>query len=72
MEPVQHLANSTAAQTVWLKSVPPFFAHEGRLLTALADMRVPQLLAQDGGEFLLAKIAGDDLYEPLPPSASKW
>ena len=54
----------TAAQSVWLKSVPPFFAHEGPLLTALADMRVPKILGQDDTRILLAEIAGEDMYEP--------
>ena len=47
-------------QTVWLKVVPPFFAHEGPLLARLAGERVPIVLAQDGGRSLLAEIAGDD------------
>jgi hypothetical protein len=49
-------------QTVWLKVVPPFFAHEGALLARLAGERVPTLLGHDGGRMLLAEIAGDDLY----------
>ena len=31
----------------WLKVVPPFFAHEGALITHLAGDRVPTLLAHD-------------------------
>ncbi len=56
-----------AGQTVWLKVVPPFFAHEGGLLARLAGERVPTLLGQDGGRMLLAEIAGDDLYAAAPP-----
>jgi Phosphotransferase enzyme family len=56
----------TAGQTVWLKSVPPFFAHEGRLLMALAGEPVPQVLAHDETRFLLAEIAGEDMHEPSP------
>jgi len=50
-------------QTVWLKVVPPFFAHEGGLLARLACERVPVLRGHDGGRMLLAEIAGDDLYD---------
>jgi Ser/Thr protein kinase RdoA (MazF antagonist) len=56
-----------AGQTVWLKVVPPFFAHEGGVLARLAGERVPTLLGHDGGRTLLAEIAGDDLYDPEPP-----
>ena len=50
-------------QTLWLKVVPPFFAHEGALLDRLAGERVPRLLGHDGGRMLLAEIPGEDLYE---------
>jgi hypothetical protein len=52
-----------AGQTLWLKVVPPFFAHEGPLLACLAGERVPALLGHQGGRMLLAEIAGDDLYD---------
>ena len=52
-----------AGQTVWLKAVPGFFAHEGALLARLAGERVPVLLGHDGGRSLLAEIPGDDLYD---------
>ena len=51
---------------VWLKAVPPFFAHEGRLLARLAGGPVPQLLGHDRGRVLLAEIPGEDLYEATP------
>ncbi|MDW6021452.1 phosphotransferase [Mesorhizobium sp. BAC0120] len=54
-------------ETLWLKVVPPFFAHEPRLLTALAGEPVPRLLGHDGGRMLLAEIRGDDLYEATLP-----
>lgn len=50
-------------QTMWLKAVPPFFAHEGRLLESLAGGPVPRLLGQAEGRVLLAEIPGEDLYE---------
>lgn len=50
-------------QTVWLKSVPPFFAHEAKVLAALTGEQVPQLLACEGGKSLIAEIPGADLYE---------
>jgi hypothetical protein len=54
-------------QTVWLKVVPPFFAHEGRALAALADQAVPRLLGHDGSRILLAEIPGEDMYEAALP-----
>jgi len=54
-------------QTVWLKVVPPFFAHEGSVLARLAGERVPTLLGHDRGRMLLAEIVGDDLYDADPP-----
>lgn len=56
-----------AGQAVWLKVVPPFFAHEGAVLARLAGGRVPTLLGHDGGRMLLAEIAGDDLYDAELP-----
>lgn len=47
----------------WLKVVPPFFAHEGRMLALLAGQPVPRLLGREGVRMLLAPIAGLDLYE---------
>jgi Ser/Thr protein kinase RdoA (MazF antagonist) len=52
-----------AVGDAWLKVVPPFFAHEGRVLELLADDSVPQLLGHDGGRVLLAEVPGDDLYD---------
>jgi hypothetical protein len=57
-------------QTVWLKVVPPFFAHEGALLALMHGARVPTVLGHDGGRMLLAEIVGEDLYAaglPLLP-----
>jgi hypothetical protein len=53
-------------QVAWLKSVPPFFAHEGALLERLAGGPVPRLLGHDGGRVVLAEIPGEDLYEAGP------
>ena len=55
------------SQTLWLKVVPAFFAHEGALLKRLAGERVPRLLGRDGGRMLLAEISGADLYEATLP-----
>ncbi len=52
-----------ADQTVWLKVVPPFFAHEGDVLERLAGGPVPTLLAHDGPRLLMAEIPGVDLYD---------
>jgi hypothetical protein len=54
-------------QTVWLKVVPHFFAHEGDLLALMADARVPTLLGHEGGRMLLAEIAGEDMYAAERP-----
>ncbi|MBP8247814.1 MAG: aminoglycoside phosphotransferase family protein [Phenylobacterium sp.] len=50
-------------QTVWLKAIPRFFAHEAPLIAALAGEAVPTLLGQDGGRFLMAELPGQDLYD---------
>jgi hypothetical protein len=47
-------------QTVWLKVVPHFFAHEGPLLALIAGAATPTVLAHEGGRMLLAEIAGED------------
>lgn len=51
-------------QSAWLKVVPPFLAHEGRVITALAGRHVPTLYGHDeNGRALIAEIPGEDLYE---------
>jgi hypothetical protein len=51
----------------WLKCVPPFFAHEGAILSALRGAPVPRLLAHQDGRILMPEIPGEDLYDaPLP------
>lgn len=50
-------------QTVWLKAIPPFFAHEAPLIQALAGEAVPTLLGFDKGRFLMAELPGEDLFE---------
>jgi hypothetical protein len=54
-----------ATGTVWLKEVPPFFRHEGALLSWLARRHpglAPRPLAVDGGRMLLADVPGEDRY----------
>lgn len=58
----------TEAGTVWLKCLPPFFAHEIGVLEQLADLggtdpSVPQLIAADGHRCLMAELPGEDGYE---------
>jgi hypothetical protein len=54
-------------QTIWLKVVPPFFAHEGPVLNRLAGQHVPTLIGHEGGRCLFADIAGQDLpHAELP------
>ncbi|NTF45242.1 phosphotransferase family protein [Rhizobium rhizogenes] len=51
-------------QSAWLKVVPPFFGHEGRVIAALAGQHVPTLFGHDEhGRILLAEIPGDDMFE---------
>ena len=56
-----------AGQMAWLKVVPPFFAHDGSNLAALAGGPVPRLLGRDGGRILLAELPGEDMYEAALP-----
>ncbi len=57
----------TTGGDVWLKVVPPFFAHEGAILEALAGAPVPAVLGRDGPRVILAGIPGEDQYDaPLP------
>ena len=51
-----------AGEMLWLKVVPPFFAHEGAMLSRLAGQAVPKLVGHAGPRLLLAEIAGQDLY----------
>lgn len=61
----------TASGMVWCKSVPPFFAHEGAIITAVAvnhpDL-VPRLLGVDvrTGSVLMAHLPGEDQWH-CPP-----
>ena len=50
----------TSVGPVWLKHVPPFFAHEGAIIEALGDAPVPRLLARDSARILIADIPGED------------
>jgi hypothetical protein len=55
-------------ETLWLKVVPPFFAHEGAIIEALAGGPVPRLLARDGARVLMPEIPGEDLYSATGPA----
>ncbi len=52
----------TEGETVWLKSVPPFFAHEAPLLSALSGQRVPTVLSYEAGRMLLREAPGEDMH----------
>jgi hypothetical protein len=57
----------TTSGMAWLKVVPPFFAHEGRMLATLDPAVLPPLLAHDGPRVLLKEVNGRDQYgAPLP------
>jgi hypothetical protein len=54
----------TARGDVWLKAVPPFFAHEGAVIHALAAPALPPLIAFDAlGRTLLEDVKGVDQYQ---------
>ncbi len=53
----------TSAGPVWLKVVPPFFAHEGIVLPLLDPAVVPPVLGAEPGRVLLGDVPGDDQYE---------
>ncbi|MEM9710740.1 MAG: phosphotransferase [Actinomycetota bacterium] len=52
----------TDGGTVWLKAVPPFFAHEAAVLRLLDDQPVPELMAGEPGRAVLAHLEGEDGY----------
>ncbi|MFF2372748.1 phosphotransferase [Agromyces sp. NPDC058110] len=56
----------TDAGSVWLKQVPPFFAHEGALVERMSRHAVPRVLARRDDTVLLAEIPGEDLYDATP------
>jgi len=56
---------TTGDSAVWLKVVPPFFAHEGRMLALLDPAVVPSLIAADGQRILLEEIPGVDQHQTL-------
>ena len=49
--------------SAWLKVVPPFFAHEGRMIARLESPAVPRLIAADGARVLLEEIPGPEGHE---------
>jgi len=57
----------TAGGAAWLKVVPPFFAHEGRVISELDPSVVPPLLATEGPRLLLEELPGLDLYDATGP-----
>lgn len=64
--PVVPDERSRGHDLVWLKCVPPFFAHERAVLEVLADHSIPRLLAADAHRLLLEPMAGADGYGPSP------
>jgi hypothetical protein len=53
----------TSDGDVWLKAVPPFFAHEGAVIHALAAPALPPVIAFDDlGRTLLEDVRGVDQY----------
>ncbi len=62
--PVEADERSRGHDEVWLKCVPPFFAHEAAILELMADRSVPRLIAADGHRLLLEPMPGSDGYGP--------
>lgn len=61
----------TEGGPVWLKVVPPFFGHEGAMLTRImADhpALVPPVISVDGPRLLLADVPGGDHYDADLPT----
>jgi hypothetical protein len=60
---------------VWLKHVPPFFAHEATIIRRLGVPWIPRLIASDGGRSLMEEIPGEDQYDAgadeLAPAVSR-
>ncbi|MEM6999925.1 MAG: aminoglycoside phosphotransferase family protein [Pseudomonadota bacterium] len=55
-------AMQCGSEKFWLKTVPPFFAHEGAVLELLQEEAVPTLLCHAGARCLLADLPGEDQY----------
>jgi len=55
-------------EVLWLKCVPPFFAHEGTVLARLPDRTVPRLVAHADGRVLMREVAGEDQYDAALPT----
>jgi hypothetical protein len=47
----------------WLKSIPPFFSHEGAIIDLLVDEKVPALIASDDQRVLMEDLSGEDCYD---------
>lgn len=57
---------------VWLKAVPPFFAHEPRVIPRVREVG-PELIAHDDGVMLLRDVPGEDRYAaPKPWMVQRW
>ena len=57
----------TGEGSAWLKVVPPFFAHEGRIIERLDPAVVPPLLATEGPRLLMDEVPGEDRYGATGP-----
>lgn len=69
----------TTEGPVWLKSAPPFLAHEGPLLDWLSRLAtghgppaVPPVLAAERGRALLDQVDGDDQYHRKGPATAGY
>lgn len=59
----------TGRGIVWAKAAPPFFAHEGAVMAAMAQRHpelLPPVLAFEPGRVLLGDVAGEDQWTAGP------
>ena len=58
----------TTVGRVWLKAVPPFFAHEGDVIDWIGPPTAPRLFGHMRGRVLMAEIPGRDNHETRGPT----
>lgn len=62
----------TSDGPVWMKAVPPFFAHEPRVIPLVPSVG-PELIAHGDGVLLLRDVPGPDRYAaPEPWMVERW
>ncbi len=57
----------TSGGRVWLKAVPPFFAHEGAVVDWIGPPTAPRLFDHAWGRVLMAEVPGDSNHDTRGP-----